>query len=377
MSTPKNHRYRFLFTVVALSIAITIAFFMMQPSTFDTQANNSGTPTHTATEAESTLPANTPNLPILASAQASVPNESTAPTEPHATSTMSPIARIRAIQEKTALHQSLLQDYAQHVRYPEFNRRFDSPSQDPTQRHYARDERVTVSGDEHFALTLSSDQKYYLPSQYAIIDAALLNPNGVAIPAKLAGQLIYNETKELGFVSFEDKRGDHRYQAHISLSDYQGQVLPPGIYKVLVAEQNSEVVDAVAFVISEPVIASTGQFRESLTDDGNLRIEAEVDVQAAHRYYVQASLYTISGSPVGTTQFSGELAPGRHWLPLEFHGLMLHDSEEAGPYTLKHLSLAKVGVPIERMPLLSTNYQTQSYALHELNQQKYGEALQE
>lgn len=292
-----------------------------------------------------------------------------------APASLSPIDRIRAIQDKTALHQSLLKDHAEHHRYPAHNRRFNSTAADPVLRHYGMDQRVTMSDDGQYALSVASDQKYYLPSQEVTLLARLQDAHGKALAGNFAGQLIHNEHRNLGFLSFEDADQDGRYESRFSLARFEGQALPPGLYKVLIVEQNSDLVDAVAFVVSEPVIQATGEFRDALTPQGHLRIEVEVHVQARHRFYAQASLYGQADTPIGTTQFSDTLAPGKHWIPLDFYGLMVRDSGESGPYYLKHLSLAKVGVPMERMPLHTLAYQTQSYGLDQFAEGPFSEVL--
>ncbi len=293
------------------------------------------------------------------------------------TPALSPIERIRAIQEKTALHQSVLEDHARFSRYPAHNRRFESAQADPVLRHYGTDERVTYSEDKQFALSVASDQKYYLPSQTVYLSAKLLDASGQAQPGAYAAQLIYNETVSLGYLEFSDAQGDGTYQTHLSLSDFGNQILPPGLYKVLITEQRSELVDAVAFVVSEPVIKLTGEYREALTASGDLIFEVEVDVQEANRFYLQASLYTSSDQAIGSSQFANELAPGRHWLPLSFHGRLIHDQAEHGPYWLKNVSIAKVGVPMERIPLQQNRFYSRSYRLEELNDQPHREANKE
>ena len=61
------------------------------------------------------------------------------------------------------------------------------------------------------------------------------------------------------------------------------------------------------------------------------------------------------------TQFTTSLDKGRHWVPLEFYGLMLHDAQVDGPYLLKNLALARVTMPMQRAPLTHPEYFTQAY----------------
>lgn len=361
--------------IASLLIAIVwTSYLSLQPeaSSAPTSAK-AASPTPAASETRAQATEERPPLPWAANA--SSPNNTAESPTTQAHTGMSPIDRIRAIQNKTALHQSLLKDHDEHHRYPAHNRRFERPESDPVLRHYGIDQRVTTSDDDQYALSVASDQKYYLPSQNVTLLATLQDAYGKYLHANFAAQLIYNEQRNLGFIDFSDSDQDGRYESTFSLADFAGQALPPGLYKVLIMEETSALVDAVAFVVSEPVIQATGEFRESLTAQGDLRIELEVEVKEQNRFYVQASLYALGNTPVGTTQFSETLAAGTHWVPLDFYGLMIRDSGEAGPYTLQHLSLAKVGVPMERMPLSDLNYQTQSYGLDQFTGKKYEEVL--
>lgn len=366
-------RRRLLFVLVLCLVSVGIWYFV--PSTPDT-AKPGIASAHSAQHAPAPHTTGQPS-PTVAPTPANefTPSAKAQDSQSRVTASLNPIARIRAIQEKTALHQSVLADHDRHTRYPSHNRRFDTAKADPTLAHYGVDERVTLSDDKSHALKVFSDQKYYLPTQQVRISAQLMDAYGNAQPAQLQGQLIYNEDINLGYLDFAAETGTFDYSTTLSLADFNRRPLPAGLYKVLIVENTSQLLDAVAFVVSEPVIETTGEFRESLTPEGDLRIEVEVEVREAHRFYAQASLYSFSDAPIGTTQFSHALQPGRHWLPLDFHGRMIHDNREPGPYRLKHLSLAKVGVPMERIPLISPEFETQSYALDQLNNQRYEEAL--
>lgn len=366
-------RQRLLSVLVLFAVAFGLWFSLDTPEEANTPdiTSSDSTPKHAPSQPQKPPKQNA----LMALAQAAPAALSTQQNNASSTLPNNPIARIRAIQEKTALHQSILADHEQHTRYPSHNRRFESAKADPTVAHYGVDERVTLSEDKKHALKVYSDQKYYLPSQNVKVSAQLMDAYGNALPAQLQAQLIYNEEVNLGYLDFEDPQGVYAYTATLSLADFKQKALPPGLYKILIVENSSELLDAVAFVVSEPVIETTGAFRESLTSEGDLRIEVEVEVRAAHRYYAQASLYSFSDAPIGTTQFSQPLQPGRHWLPLDFHGRLIHDNQEPGPYRLKHLSLAKVGIPMERIPLISPEFETASYALQELNDARHEESL--
>jgi hypothetical protein len=80
---------------------------------------------------------------------------------------------------------------------------------------------------------------------------------------------------------------------------------------------------------------------------------------------MQGSLYSETQVAIGVAQLSTQLTPGLHWLTLSFSGLMIKDAQENGPYVLKHVSLAKVTIPMMRTPLIEPAFSTNSYRLDE------------
>jgi Domain of unknown function (DUF4785) C-terminal domain len=280
---------------------------------------------------------------------------------------LNPIARIKAIQEKTALHESLLADHDSFTRYPEYNQKIASSESDPTAVRYEIDERTTIDEEQQASLTIWSDKKYYLHGDQAIVYASLKDAHGRSIPTQFLGQLIFDESQGLQQLEFTDSNHDGIYETPVFLNKEKLS----GLYKVLIVNKHNKLADAVTFTLSEPEIQLSGNYRDTLNAQGNLVIEAEISVSKANRFYVQASLYTENNDPIGTTQYSSDLAAGKHWIPLEFDGLMIHDAQEHGPYLLKNLSLAKVALPIQRAPLENPEFHTQDYSLEQFRASRY------
>lgn len=274
-----------------------------------------------------------------------------------------PIERIRAIQNKTELHQALLEDHQQFTRYPEYNQRFDSAETDPVLARYAVDERSTENPEDGSQLTIWSDKKYYLKGDRAKLYATLRDQEGHAIQTQFLAQVIYNEKTNLKTVSFEDTNQDGVYEYDLALSAEDGQNWQAGVYKVLIINKANPVADALTFIISQPDIELSGEFRDSVSEKGELLVEAEVVVATENRYYLQASLYSANQIAIGATQQSLQLSPGKQWVTLVFDGGLIRDSGETSPFLLKHLSLAKVSLPIQRAPMIHTDYFTREYAL--------------
>ncbi len=276
-----------------------------------------------------------------------------------------PIARIRAIQEKTALQQALVEEHEQFTRYAPNNRRIEAPEQDPLAQRYAIDERTTIDEETGYSLTIWTDKKYYLHGDTVEVYASLKDENGQAIPAEFMGQLIFNETNNIDSFSFSDASRSGTYQHQITLGGSDQTALSAGLYKILVVNNQSELADSATFILSKPDIELTGNFREHIDAQGNLLIETQVRVHSSNRYYAQASLYSVNDEPIGSSETAGELEPGEHWLALSYDGQLFRDADTAGPYRLKHFSLAKVSLPIQRAPLKAPEFTTQPYTLDE------------
>ncbi|MFT6905043.1 MAG: hypothetical protein ACJAS1_001697 [Oleiphilaceae bacterium] len=290
----------------------------------------------------------------------------------------SPIDRIRAIQNKSELHQSLIEDNEKFTRYPEYNQVFSASENDPILQRYQIDERTTQNKEDASSLTIWSDKKYYLQGEQATIFASLRNVEGKPIPTQFIGQLIYDEKISLQSIEFTDNNKDGIYQHSIPLNISAEQKLAAGLYKVLIVNKTNKISDAVTFILSKPEIELTGNFKDSLSAKGELLIQTEVAVSGKNRFYFQASLYSANQIPIGSTQVAIELLPGKHWVTLPFAGRMIKDVGESGPFMLKNLSLAKVSLPMQRAPMLQPEYFTKDYALNQFhsNQQTESDKLQ-
>ncbi len=292
------------------------------------------------------------------------------------TSTMlnatSPIERIRTMTDKTNLQQALVNEHDNFKRYPPQNQRIKEAHQDPITQRYAVDERTTLNEDNTFGMTIWSDQKYYLAQDTVQLFAYLQDANGVKLAGEFSAVLQDGNQHTLMSIKLSDENRDYVYESAFQLNEeLAGSVLSPGIYKVLIHNTQYEIIDALTFTLSKPDISLTGNYHDNITGDGDLLIEAEVEVTLQNRFYVQASLYSATHVPIGVTQFSGDLAVGKHWVPLTYSGLMIKDGDESGPYVLDQISVAKVTMPMQRAPSLKPDYQTESYGLDEFSGNSY------
>jgi hypothetical protein len=276
---------------------------------------------------------------------------------------MNPIERIRAIQNKTELHQALLEDHQQFTRYSAYNQRFDSEDADPVLARYAIDERSTENPEDNTSLTIWSDKKYYLKGDQVNIYASLRDQEGNPLKTQFMAQVIYNEQQNLQNIALQDANQDGIHEYSLPLNADTNPAWKAGVYKVLIVNNTNKVTDALTFIISQPDIELIGQFKDSVSTRGELIIEAEVLVASENRYYLQASLYSANQIAIGATQQSLQLTPGKHWLKLAFDGSLIRDSGESAPFLLKHISLAKVTLPIQRAPVIDADYFTRDYPI--------------
>ncbi|MCO1335394.1 hypothetical protein MO867_13735 [Microbulbifer sp. OS29] len=279
---------------------------------------------------------------------------------------------IQALPTKTELHESLLSDLARFHRYPPENRAIKSLDQDPISQTFAVDERTTQS-EEGDSLTLWTDQKFYLRGDEVRVFAYRANSDGDRVSADLTALLVYEDQQVVGSLNFADSDGDLIYEVLLPAGAYQGQVLEEGIFKVIVDTDIDGLRDAAAFTLSEDTGSYTGALRDSITAEGNLLVEAEVEIVRGGRYYFQGSLYNDEQSPIGTSQYAVELAAGKHWIPLEFYGLLIRDAGQDGPYLVKQLSIARVTVPLARNSAFEPDYYTERYSLDQFTDIPYQE----
>jgi len=279
------------------------------------------------------------------------------------------IDRIRAITEKTELQKHLVTENDQFNRYAKFNQRFEDAKQDPTLMRHAIDERVSFSEDKEYALTVWADNKFYLKDQAITVNAILQNQEEQIINTPLNASLMDDNQKVLHNFKLTPQENSAALQATLDPALLQNA--STGIYKIVIEQKEYELQDSVSFILSEPNIELTGEFRDYINDNGDLIIEAQVEIAQlsgqAQSFYIQASLYSSTQVAIGATQISQTLNAGKHWLALSFDGLMILDTQESGPFELKHVSLARVTMPMQRAPLLEPNYSTQAYAYDEFH----------
>jgi len=112
---------------------------------------------------------------------------------------------------------------------------------------------------------------------------------------------------------------------------------------------------------NRPYALLTGRFRDRF-DNGNLVIEAQLEVRLTATFRLQASLYGQQQQPLALASVARSLEPGTHWVPLAFHGLILREQRIDGPYLLRFIALTTATRDAEAVSRpLEQAYVTQSY----------------
>jgi hypothetical protein len=357
-------------------IALALVLLLAPVLYFGLNAGQEGLSSTNNAQAEAAVNSQTSLLPpaMIVLPQATKKNYSqTTLSEPNVS--LSKIDRIRALQDQTDMHRAMLKDHDEFKRYPSNNQRIKKVDSDPLIKNYAIDERTTISDDKTNSLTIWSDKKYYIRGDIVTVSAYVSDEKGMRILSNISAQLIFDETKNIQVMDFQDLDHDAVYELSFKADEINEQALLAGIYKVLVVSDASDLLDAVVFVLADPEATFTGNYRDALTPEGDLLVEAEVVVTSADRFYFQASLYTELGDPIGGNQMTLNLNKGKAWVPFKFYGLMMRDANTDGPYLLKNIALARVTMPMQRAPLIHPGYFTEHYAMSKFSNVRYEELV--
>ncbi len=206
---------------------------------------------------------------------------------------------------------------------------------------------------------------------------AMLRGEGSPIPAPdLRGEIRDVEDRFVAELAFRDDglRGDEEARDHIYTArldpgeDWRGAYLVSVVATTPEGDPRSV---TSGFLYSVPLAGLTGRYRDEVVD-GNLRIEAEIEVQQASRFHLEMTLSDATGTPCAWGQAASSLVPGRHWLPVTIYGLALREGRHDGPYTLRSVSLTTVdGIPNQKSELVRDAHQTRAYVAGDFHADPY------
>ena len=154
-------------------------------------------------------------------------------------------------------------------------------------------------------------------------------------------------------------------------NDFRGQ------YQAVVQAESlkGDTLDATTtFVYSVQIAHLTGRYRDAIVD-GNLQIEAELEVEEAGQFRVEATLVTTSNAKmIGYAHAEADLQPGTHWVPLVYYGLIFHDMKAPGPYSLFSVMLSTLGGPVpQESDVVPNAHTTKAYAIDDFGNEPFND----
>lgn len=127
------------------------------------------------------------------------------------------------------------------------------------------------------------------------------------------------------------------------------------------------------FQYSHPGAALTGRYRDAV-ENGSLKLLAEVEVNVAGRYHLSGTLADALGAPRVQAQAAQVLAPGKHWIALDYYGLILRELGVAGPLTLASVTLSSTqAMPNALGPVLRDQHRLAAIPLAALTDKPFGQ----
>jgi len=136
---------------------------------------------------------------------------------------------------------------------------------------------------------------------------------------------------------------------------------------------DEERVATTGFLYSVPKAHLTGRFRDAM-NDGNLVVEAELEVAEEGRFHLEATLASADGTPVAWAQQAMELGPGTAWMTLTYWGLVLRERGVDGPYVVRSAALSTTGeMPNQKNDVLEFAYMTRPYPVAQFSDKPFND----
>jgi hypothetical protein len=282
-------------------------------------------------------------------------------------------AQIEELPTSTALEQ-----FKQRTRYPATTRRIAADSHDLLNPGARYEQRHKLPGDKNnpnldWQVLFTADRFFVRGKEPLLVSLQLWHRGEQVLPAQVsmrAETVAADETKKsVRLVTQVD--GNARtvvFTPNSHWPDYVGQVRVTAEFSAEGLEKQHGSLDFFFTGANRIPAVFTGRIHDRL-DNGDLLFDIEVDVKSPGAYRIDGSLFDSSGLPFGWARFEGSLARGSALVSLRYYGLLFHDAEAAGPYTLKNLNGARLrpgDTPHkEDMPEPAGDYTTTSY--YELN----------
>src|SRR5215207_447861 len=284
-------------------------------------------------------------------------------------------------QEKGWLARETAREYREQARFPESSRALKPGDADPVKEKRTATEQTQRGPEDPNgnspALSVRAESVSFEVGRpirlYATVEQGIaLEVTGEIVGA--AGDLVATFAYADDGKGIDRKAGDGTWSARVKMPEgLQPELAASYMVKVRSRLLDGDIRESMGgFHYSNPAAHLTGRYRDELRD-GSLVVSAEVDVTRAGRFHLAATLYSMTGEPVGTAQAAAELEPGRRWIELSFYGLMFHDRQAAGPFRLGTVSLATTGgMPNALNDLVENAHVTRAWQLEQMTTRPFG-----
>ena len=150
-----------------------------------------------------------------------------------------------------------------------------------------------------------------------------------------------------------------------------------GQYQVLVQAQpdkGPELTTTTSFVYSVQIAHLTGHYRDAIVD-GNLQIDAELEVEEAGRFRIESTLIrTVDAKMITYGYGEADLGIGTHWVPLTYYGLNFHDMKADGPYSMFSTMLSTIDANgAQESDVVPNAHTTKPYKVAEFGKQPFND----
>jgi hypothetical protein len=304
------------------------------------------------------------------------------------TSSRTPASTADGVEERTppdrpqlaGLADRAADDYRRLAQYPPWSHPFMGEDPILRDRHISPAMVGGPDGEDPVLIAFPDQLSFEAPEPVLLY--AYLAVGGVAVPASSITATISSEAQQpLAALTFRDDgsdgdqiAGDYIYTARFDGgADFAPDLSESFLVRVVGDATTGEQRIAVTnFLYSNPHARLTGNYRDARID-GNLVVDAELDVLRAGRFYLQATLYDAAGRRgIGEAHAAAELPAGDQWMRLVFFGRVLAESGIDGPYLLRFVALATTtAMPNAKNRVVENAYVTAPYRAADFSDAPY------
>lgn len=345
---------RRLLPSIALAVAFALGFWWMRRA---------------PTPPPAMVPVAVPAAVATAVELAAAPSPSPSPLR-RTVRTETEIAPAGMLPEVGSLSATTARDYRHRARFPRSSQPIED-GVDPVarDREVTRGKSVGPEGTNPTLVVWPERTGFEAPNPI-VIHAYLVRDERKVDPKEIRGEILTQQGGALSGLDFRDDgangdaaANDLVYTAVVApgaerAADFKGAQLVDVEAELANGERR---IATTGFLYSIPLAHLTGRYRDELID-GSLVVTAELDVHAAGRFHLEATLAAADGTPIGWAQNALVLEAGTAWMPLTYWGLMFRERGVPGPYVLATVALSTTGeMPNQKNDVVLDAYRTAAY----------------